>query len=191
MRAQLALFASGTGSNFEAIHDAILHKELDADIALLVCDKPHAKVIDKAHSRNIRTLVLNPKDYPDKQTYELVILQALQQHHVTLVVLAGYMRLIGNTLLEAYQRRIINIHPSLLPDFKGLDAVGQAMKAGVDTTGVTIHYVDAGMDTGEIIAQQAIDIRDMNTREDIETAIHQIEHMLYPKTIKQLLEVIQ
>jgi phosphoribosylglycinamide formyltransferase-1 len=185
---QIAVFASGTGSNFEALVEASLHQHLSANIALLVCDKPQAKVIEKAHRYTIETLVITPQSYPSKKAFESVILTSLKEKNITLIVLAGYMRLIGPVLLTHYPNRIINIHPSLLPAFKGLDAVGQALKAGVKVTGVTIHFVDEGMDTGRIIAQQAIPILKDDTREIIEHKIHEIEHRIYPKTIEQLIK---
>ena len=184
----IAVFASGTGSNFVAILDAIEQGTLSANCVLLVSDRPKAKVIDKANKRHIPTFAFRPKDYPTKQAYEQEILEKLTKRNVTWIVLAGYMRMIGSTLLSQYPRHIVNIHPSLLPSFKGLDAVGQAMKAGVTVTGVTIHYVDEGMDSGDIIAQQALDITDLTTREEIESQIHAIEHELYPKTLNQLIK---
>ncbi len=191
MKHPIAVFASGTGSNFEAIHDAILAHTLNAEIVLLVCDKPSAVVIQKAKDRSIPVLVVQPKKFVTKITYEEVILTELRKKGATFIVLAGYMRMIGMTLLNAYPKRIINIHPSLLPAFKGLDAIGQAMTAKVPITGVSIHYIDEGMDTGEIIAQRAISISNLHTREEIETQIHQIEHELYPQTIQKVLEELQ
>lgn len=184
----IAVFASGTGSNFLAILDAIENKELDLHCALLVSDKPQSLVVERAKQRGVKTLAITPKSFPSKTAYEATILEHLKKHHVSFLALAGYMRLIGPTLLQAYPRRIVNIHPSLLPSFKGLDAVGQAMSAGVKVTGVTIHYVDEGMDTGEIIAQESLDISNLTTREHIETAIHTIEHQLYPKTLASILK---
>jgi phosphoribosylglycinamide formyltransferase-1 len=187
----IAVFASGTGSNFERIADTFDFSHPSIQVGLLVCDKPHAPVIEKAKNRNIDIFSFNPKHYQDKQAFEKQILAVLLEHNIHFIVLAGYMRLIGPTLLQAYPKKIVNIHPSLLPSFPGLDAVGQAMKAGVKVTGVTIHYVDEGMDTGTILAQQALDISTMSSRAEIEQAIHEIEHQLYPTTIKQLLEVTQ
>lgn len=184
----IAVFASGTGSNFIAILDAIDNKELDLNCALLVSDKPQSKVVQKAKEREIETVALSPKSFASKKEYEEAVLSQLSHHQVSFIVLAGYMRLIGPTLLKAYPRKIVNIHPSLLPAFKGLDAVGQAMSAGVKVTGVTIHYVDDGMDTGDIIAQEALDISKLKTREEIETKIHNIEHRLYPKTLARIIK---
>ncbi len=188
---KIAIFASGTGSNFLAIHKAIHEKELDTTIGLVVSDRPNSKAAQNGIKRGLKVHTFQPKKYESKADYEKEILDKLQEENIDLIVLAGYMRLIGNVLLTAYENRIINIHPSLLPKYKGKDAVGQAMKDGAKVTGVTVHYVDAGMDTGKIIDQVALDISDMKTREEIETKIHQIEHQLYKKVIKQLLEEIQ
>jgi phosphoribosylglycinamide formyltransferase-1 len=185
---KIAVFASGTGSNYQAIYDAIHQHKLQYEIVCLISDRPKSKVIEKAHQNNTPVFAFSPKQYDSKEAYEKEILLVLLEKEVDLIVLAGYMRLIGETLLKAYPRKIINIHPSLLPSFKGKDAVGQAMKSNVQVTGVTIHYVDEGMDTGEIIAQKALDISNLYQREEIEQKIHQIEHQLYPEVIQQLLE---
>lgn len=184
----IAIFASGTGSNFDAIYQAVNNKYINANIALFVTDRPKCKALEKAKNYNINTFTFKPKNYESKKHYEQAILQELRSQNIDLIVLAGYMRLIGPTILNNYPKKIINIHPSLLPSFKGIDAVGQAMAAKVEVTGVTVHYVDQGMDTGEIIAQEPLTINNLETRGQIETEIHKIEHKLYPKVIKQLLE---
>ena len=135
----LAVFASGTGSNFDAIQQAIEQGTLDADITLVVSDVPTSAVIDKAKQKGLKTFVFNPQSYPNKRSFEIEIVEALQAADVDFIILAGYMRLVGPTLLHAYEGKIVNIHPSLLPSFKGLDAIGQAFDAGVKITGVTIH----------------------------------------------------
>lgn len=178
-----AIFASGTGSNMQAIID---DPEIDCDIVLLVCDQPGARVIQRAEQRGIESFVCSPKTMESKKVYEQAIIQELQKREVEWIFLAGYMRLIGPDLLQAYNGKIINIHPSLLPSFKGLNAIEQAMEAGVKVTGVTIHYVDEGMDTGPIIAQEAVTINPTDTLEDIKEKIHAVEHRLYPHVIKQL-----
>ena len=184
----LAVFASGTGSNFDAIQQAIEEGALDADITLVVSDVPTSAVIDKAKRKGLKTFVFNPQSYPDKRSFEMEIVEALQAADVDFIILAGYMRLVGPTLLHAYEGRIVNIHPSLLPSFKGLDAIGQAFDAGVKITGVTIHYVDEGMDTGRIIAQEAVKVADTYGRDDLQRAIQAVEHQLYPATIQSLLQ---
>lgn len=184
----LAVFASGTGSNFDAIQQAIEEGALDADITLVVSDVPTSAVIDKAKRKGLKTFVFNPQSYPDKRSFEMEIVEALQAADVDFIILAGYMRLVGPTLLHAYEGKIVNIHPSLLPSFKGLDAIGQAFDAGVKITGVTIHYVDEGMDTGRIIAQEAVKVADTYERDDLQRAIQAVEHQLYPATIQSLLQ---
>ncbi|GAC92269.1 phosphoribosylglycinamide formyltransferase [Anoxybacillus flavithermus NBRC 109594] len=184
---RIAIFASGSGTNFQAIVDAVKKGDIQAEVALLVCDRPQAKVIERAMGEHVPIFVFNPKQYETKQQFEREILQQLQQKEIDLVVLAGYMRLIGPTLLQAYPNRIVNIHPSLLPAFPGKDAIGQAYRYGVKVTGVTVHYVDEGMDTGPIIAQRALYIDDGEPLESVERRIHEIEHVLYPQVIQQLL----
>ena len=184
---KLAVFASGTGSNFTAIEKAVRSGQIKAELALLVCDRPEAPVIDKAKACGIPTLVLQPKAFPTKAAYEQVILNTLLEKDVFFIALAGYMRLVGSTLLKAFPSRIVNIHPSLLPSFTGLHAIEQAIEAGVKVTGVTIHYVDEGMDTGPILAQQAVEIGDLDTLEAVEARIHEVEHALYPETLAALL----
>ncbi len=185
---KICVFASGTGSNFQAIYEAVNNGFLDCEIALLVSDKPKSLAVEKASKYGIDTFTFVPKNYVTKTEYEQVILDELQKRDVELIVLAGYMRLIGSTLLKEYRKKILNIHPSLLPLFKGKDAVGQAMRADVLKTGVTVHYVDEGMDTGEIIDQEELSLNGLNTRGEIENEIHEIEHKLYPKVIRQILE---
>lgn len=183
---KIAVFASGSGSNFQALVDATKTNGQSYEIVLLVCDKPGAYVIERAQQAEVPSLEISPKDFASKADYEKEILQKLNESEVELIVLAGYMRLIGETLLSAYEGRIINIHPSLLPSFPGKDAIGQAFEAKVKITGVTVHYVDEGMDTGPIIAQEAVKMDENETRESLEVKIHQVEHLLYPSVIQKL-----
>nr|WP_181348164.1 phosphoribosylglycinamide formyltransferase [Thalassobacillus sp. CUG 92003] len=183
---QLAVFASGTGSNFDAIMQAKQAGTLDAKVELVVCDRPGAPVIAKAEQAGVPVLVLRPKDFDGKALYEEHVLSACRAHDIDGIILAGYMRLIGPTLLASYQQRILNIHPSLLPAFPGKDAVGQALDKGVKMTGVTVHYVDDGMDTGPIIAQEAVPVADDDTKESLQAKIQAVEHRLYPEVIQSL-----
>ncbi|PWA10324.1 phosphoribosylglycinamide formyltransferase [Pueribacillus theae] len=185
---KLAVFASGSGSNFQAIVNAMAQGELPAVCALLVCDKPGAKVIERAKKAGVPAFVAEPKNFENKAAYEQAILEKLKESGVEFIALAGYMRLIGPVLLQAYEGKIVNIHPSLLPSFPGLDAVGQAVDAGVKVTGVTIHYVDSGMDTGPIIAQKAVDIDEGDTKDSVMRKVHAIEHQLYPQTLAKLFQ---
>ncbi|SFB15120.1 phosphoribosylglycinamide formyltransferase-1 [Lentibacillus halodurans] len=183
-KVRAAVFASGTGSNFQAIMEAGLHD----DVALLVCDKPGAAVIDLAQDFAVPTFVFDPKHYDSKADYESAVLEHLRGKNITWVFLAGYMRIIGPTLLNAYPDKMINIHPSLLPDFPGKDAIGQAYEAGVSTTGVTVHYIDDGVDTGPIITQQKVSVFPDDTKEILTNRIQQMEHKLYPQVIQQLMK---
>lgn len=188
MKAKVAIFASGNGTNFQALHEAILRGEIDASIELVVCDQPNAAVIERAKRADVDIVVAARRDFATKKAFEEAIVHACQKRHVAYIFLAGYMRILGKTVLEAYPHRIINIHPSLLPSFTGLDAIGQAFHKGVKITGVTIHYVDEGMDTGPIIAQAAVPIEATDTLETLEARIHEIEHVLYPKTVAAVLQ---
>ncbi|SDX96703.1 phosphoribosylglycinamide formyltransferase-1 [Evansella caseinilytica] len=187
----LAVFASGSGSNFEAIIEAINNGEVRGEIKLLVCDHPGAYAVKRAEKHGIPVFTAVLKTFASKAAFEEAVLAELRKHEVELVILAGFMRLIGPVLLSAYEQRILNIHPSLLPAFPGLDAIGQAFAAGVKVSGVTVHYVDAGMDTGPIIAQECVKIDESDTIEDLQRNIQRVEHQLYPQTIQQVIEQIK
>lgn len=183
---RIAVFASGSGSNFQAIADAVDAGRLDVRIELLVCDKPKARVVERAMAAGVPVFTFNPKDYPSRQAYETEIIRLLEEKQVDLIVLAGYMRIITEVLVNGYWGRIINIHPSLLPSFPGINAVGQALNHGVKVTGVTVHIVDGGLDSGPILAQRALDIRPDDTEETLAVRIHPIEHQLYPEVIQNI-----
>ena len=184
---KIAVFASGTGSNFAAILESIQSKKItNVEVVLLVSDRPEALAVQKAKDEMIPVFTFNAKDYPNKQAYEEEILEKLTQRKVDFIVLAGYMRLLGHVLLEAYDRKIINVHPSLLPAFAGKDAIGQALDYGVKVTGVTVHYVDEGMDTGAVIAQRAVILDSDETRETLIKKIQEQEHSLLPQVIQDL-----
>ncbi|SES00411.1 phosphoribosylglycinamide formyltransferase [Salipaludibacillus aurantiacus] len=185
---KIAVFASGSGSNFQAILDACASGSLDASVSLLVCDKPGAFAEQRAASADIPVFSFSPKNFDGKAAFEEAILKELRARGIELLVLAGYMRLVGRTLLKEYEGRIINIHPSLLPAFPGLDAIGQAFDARVKISGITIHFVDEGMDTGPIIAQEPVRIEETDTKEDVQRKIQKLEHALYPKTIQTVIE---
>ena len=182
---KIAVFASGSGSNFQALQESIERGELAASVELVVTDKPGAYVVTRADQFGIPVLELAPKMFGSKAAYEEAIIAELRSRDVEWIVLAGYMRLVSDVLLEAYPNRIVNIHPSLLPSFPGKDAIGQAMEHGVKLTGVTVHYVDAGMDTGPIIAQTAVEVVD-GDRAATEERIHKAEHVLYAETLQKL-----
>lgn len=182
---KIVIFASGNGSNFQNIVKQ-LHKQ-HCEVALLVCNNPRAYCLERALKLKIATFVADPKDYPSKAAYELALIGQVTLVQPELIVLAGYMRIIGPTLLEQYEGKIINIHPSLLPSFPGRDGIRDAFTYGVKVMGVTVHYVDAGIDTGKIIDQASFKCEHGLTIEQIEGKIHALEHQLYPKVIKDLL----
>lgn len=184
---KIAVFASGNGSNLQAIMEAIRGGELKATLAIVICDRPGAYCVKRAEQGGIPSLVFRPGDFEKKEDYEELIKQKLWKLEVEYLVLAGYMRMIGPTLLNSYPEKIINIHPSLLPLFPGKDAVGQALAAGVKESGVTIHYVDSGMDTGPIIAQEKVEILETDTGESLALKIHRLEHRLYPQVLQRIL----
>lgn len=184
-RARVAVFASGTGTNFEAM---MADQSRGFDVVLLICDKPKAHVIGKAAGYGVETVVLDAGTFPSKKDYEKEILTKLTRANVEWIVLAGYMRVIGETLLNAYDKKIINVHPSLLPSFPGKDAVGQALTAGVKVSGVTIHYVDEGVDTGPIIAQEPVSVFPNDTNDSLQKRIQQVEHVLYTRIINEITE---
>lgn len=181
---RIAVFASGTGSNYEQIMLYLKdNPEIKVEVALVVSDKLDAGVLDKAASWQTPVYITKVKDHPTKKHYEEAILHQLHNHNIEYLVLAGYMRLIGATILMAYPGKIINIHPSLLPAFPGIDAVGQALAARVNETGVTIHFVDEGMDTGPIIVQETVPVSPIDTHESLSTKIHTLEHKLFPRIV--------
>lgn len=183
----IAVFASGFGSNFEAILEAVADHRLNANIALLVVDKPNCFAVQRAKNHHVPVFAFNLKDFSSKEEYEKLIIRKLEEYHIDWVALAGYMRLVGPTLLSHYEGRIINIHPALLPAFPGTHAIEKAYDYGVKIFGITIHYVDAGMDTGKIIAQAAFEKNENESVDEVETRIHQLEHEWYPKVLQQII----
>jgi len=185
---RIAVFASGNGSNFQAIAEAIASKQVDATICFLFCDNPKAYAVDRAKKIGVPYTVFSPKNYDSRVAYETELLEQLEKKDVDLVVLAGYMRIIGPTLLTAYANRILNIHPSLLPGFPGKSSIRDAFEANEKKTGVTVHFIDEGVDTGPIIAQEEVAILPEDTLDSLEAKIHQVEHRLFPQVIQKLIE---
>ncbi|GAK13360.1 LOW QUALITY PROTEIN: phosphoribosylglycinamide formyltransferase [Geomicrobium sp. JCM 19039] len=181
---KFAIFASGSGSNAEQILRAVQNDELDGTPAFVFSDQRDAGVLSKAQQYEVTTYQFSPKQFDSKAVFERALLEKLQIHEVEWIVLAGYMRLIGEVLLSNYEGNIINIHPSLLPHYPGLDAIGRRLTDGAKETGVTIHYVDRGMDTGPIIAQAALAIHPNESKQQLAMRIQQLEHQLYPKTLQ-------
>ncbi len=183
---RLAVFASGSGTNFEAIATACADGRIDAEVVMMVCDVPFAPVISRAERLGVPSFVFNPRDYASKADYERAVEAVLSPLDVDLICLAGYMRIVGPVLLSAFEGRIINIHPSLLPSFKGAHAVEDAVAYGVKVYGITIHYVNSELDGGRIIAQEAF-AYDGDDPAEVHRLGQKIEHKLYVQTINRLL----
>lgn len=185
---RLGILASGRGSNMEAIIDATVAGRLVAQVAVVISDVAGAPALAKAAARGIEACHVDPAAFPRKSAYERRLFEILTEHGVGLVALAGYMRLVGRTLLEAYPGRIMNIHPSLLPAFPGLDAQAQALEYGVKVAGCTVHFVDEGTDSGPIILQAAVPVKEDDTAETLAARILVEEHRLYPRAIQLFAE---
>lgn len=185
-KTRLAVMASGTGSNFVALCDAANSGALDAHVVLLICDKPGAPVLERASELGVPTLCFSPRDFATKAEYEQAVLESLLNLNVDLVALAGYMRIVGPTLLEAYAGRILNIHPSLLPHFPGINALERSFEGGHG--GVTVHLVDAGLDTGPALAQTPVERAPEDTLDSFATRVHAAEHNLFPEVIQKVIE---
>ena len=184
----IVIFASGNGSNFEAIIQSIESNQLSANCVGCIVDKENAYVIERAKNHNIPVYLCLRKDYNSKVEMEESMLKQLKLWECDFIVCAGYMRIIGETLLSVYKNRIINIHPSLLPKYRGKDALGQALANKDRRLGITVHYVDEGMDTGQIIKQMEFVVGENESREEIEAKLHKLEHHFYPSVLKELLE---
>jgi len=181
---KIGVLASGRGSNFQAIIDSIEIGYIPARIELLVTDNPHAFSLERAKKHGIEALVLRPHNFCSRDEYFREIASELKQREVELVVLAGFMRIVGNPLLEAYPNLVMNIHPALLPSFPGLHGQRQANDYGVKISGCTVHFVDEGMDTGPVIMQAAVPVRDDDTEETLSARILKLEHKILPEAIK-------
>jgi phosphoribosylglycinamide formyltransferase-1 len=185
---RLGILGSGKGSNFRAIAEAIDRGELDADVRVVISDVENAGILALARERGYRAEFLAPGKYRTKLEPEAEhrLVDLLQEAGVEWVVLAGWMRMIKAPLLDAFPRRIINIHPSLLPAFPGLEAWRQAVVSGAEKSGCTVHYVDAGMDSGKIIAQREVPVLPGDTAETLHARIQVEEHRLYPGVLREL-----
>jgi phosphoribosylglycinamide formyltransferase 1 len=185
---RLGVLISGRGSNLQSIIDAIARGTLDAAVAVVIANCLGAGGLVRARDAGIDTMTLLPQDYTTREIYDQALVQALQTHDVGLVCLAGFMRLIGAPLLEAFPDRILNIHPSLLPSFRGLHAQAQALAHGVKVSGATVHFVTAGLDDGPIVLQAAVPVADGDTAETLAARTLIEEHRLYPAAIAMVLE---
>jgi phosphoribosylglycinamide formyltransferase-1 len=181
---KLGVLASGRGSNFQSIIDEIEAGSLNASINLLITDNPDAYAIERAKKQSIKYLYLNPHDFKSKNDFYTRIARELVKRDVDLVILAGFMRIVGKPLIEAFPNRIINIHPALLPAFPGLHSQKQAVDYGVRVSGCTVHFVDEGMDTGPIIIQAAVVVSPDDTEDTLSERILRLEHKIFPYAIR-------
>jgi len=184
---RIAVLISGRGSNLQSIIDAIADRSLDATLALVVSNRSEAAGLARARDAGIEALCLSQRDYRDRDAYDRAIVTVLRAHKVDLVCLAGFMRLVGTPMLEAFPQRILNIHPSLLPAFPGLDAQQQALAHGVRVSGATVHVVTPELDGGPIILQAPVPVLDDDTVETLSARILVEEHRIYPEAIRVVL----
>lgn len=181
---RIAVFISGRGSNFMALHENIKKGIIrDAEISVVFSNKGDAKGLDYAKKENIEVIVIPSKDYNNRQEYDKKIVEALKPYNIDLICLAGYMRIVTPELIKAYENKIINIHPALLPSFKGLHAQKQALEYGVKYSGCTVHFVDDGMDSGAIILQKVVEVYDDDTEDTLSERILKQEHIAYSEAV--------
>lgn len=182
-----AVFASGHGGNLQAIIHAVQKKKIKAKLKLVFGDKPGAYALIRARKAKVPVLCLSPKDFAGREEFDRAVLAHLKEHRIDFIVLAGYMRLLSAHFIRQYRGRIINIHPSLLPAFKGTHGIRDAFNHGVKVTGVTVHFVIEDLDAGPIIAQQAVAVTPRDTLPSLEAKIHKAEHKLYPEVIAKII----
>ncbi len=181
----LGVLASGSGSNLEAIASAIENGQLQAKIALVIYNEPEAFAKQRAEKFGIPAILVNHRDYKSRQALDRAIIDILNQYHVDLVIMAGWMRIVTQVLIDAFPERILNIHPSLLPSFKGIHAIAQAFDYGVKITGCTVHVLSLEVDSGKIIKQAAVPVLTEDSLETLQKRIQIQEHIIYPEAIAE------
>ena len=184
----LAVLVSGRGSNLQAIIDSIERNDLSAEIALVISNVKDAYALERAHKHGLESIFLDPKSYPDRNGYEQALVERIQSKSVNLICLAGFMRVLGNNFIETFSGRIINIHPSLLPAFPGLNVQKRALEHGARFSGCTVHYVNEEVDGGPIILQTVVPIYDDDDEATLSERILEQEHIIYPEAIQLIIE---
>jgi phosphoribosylglycinamide formyltransferase 1 len=187
MNRRIAVLVSGRGSNLQSIIDQVASRRIDATIAVVISNRGQAAGLQRARDAGVEAMCLSPHDYADRDAHDRAILEVLRERRVDLVCLAGYMRLVGASLLEAFPGRILNVHPSLLPAFPGLDAQRKALDHGVRVAGATVHIVTSEPDGGPIILQAPVPVLDDDTVESLSAKILVEEHRIYPEAIRIML----
>ena len=185
---KIGVLVSGSGTNLQAIIDAIHAGEVDAEIVLVVASRPDAYGITRAELVHIPTLVMNKDLYQNKESADQLIVEKLKEAGAEYVFMAGYMRMVTPIILDAFPNKVVNLHPALLPSFKGAHGIKDAFDAGVKVTGITVHFANAEYDKGPIIAQEPVRVLEDDTLETLETRIHEAEHELYPKGVQLIAE---
>ncbi|MDO8675528.1 MAG: phosphoribosylglycinamide formyltransferase [Candidatus Omnitrophota bacterium] len=178
-----AVFASGNGGNLQAIISALRAKKIRAALRLVISDRADAYALVRARKAKVPTLYLNPKEFATREAFDRAVMRCLKEHHVDFIVLAGYMRLFSSHFTRSYPNKILNIHPALLPAFKGTHGIRDAFQYGVKVTGATVHFVVEAMDAGAIILQEAVAVSSKDTEASLARKIHRVEHRIYPKAI--------
>lgn len=186
----LAVLASGSGSNLEAIAKAINDGNLQAKIAVMIYNEPEAFAKQRAEKFGIPAILVNHRDYKSRKALDLAIIDILKRYNIDLVIMAGWMRIVTQVLIDAFPERILNIHPSLLPSFKGIHAIEQAFNYGVKITGCTVHLLSIEVDSGKILKQAAVPVLPDDTIEDLQKRIQVQEHIIYPEAIAEYIKII-
>jgi len=184
----IAIFCSGNGTNLQAIIDKVKDGFIPARIALVVSDRKDAFALKRAEREGIETLVLSPKGFKAREDYDKELIKVLRKNNIELIILAGFMRLLSPYFIKEYKNRIINIHPALLPAFKGTQGIKDALDYGVKVTGPTVHFVDEELDHGPVILQAAVEVKDDDTEESLLERVHKEEHRIYPEAVKLFTE---
>ena len=185
---KLAVLVSGRGSNLQAIIDSIDREELDAHLSIVISNTKDAMALKRAEKHGIKTIFIDPSTYLSSKEYDKALVLKLKEFSIDLICLAGYMRILGEEVIQTFEKKIINIHPSLLPAFPGLNAQKQAINHGVKFSGCTVHFVDSGVDSGPIILQTVVPVYDNDDEKSLSKRILEQEHYLYPKAIKMIQE---
>ena len=185
---KLAVLVSGRGSNLQAIIDSIDREELDAHLSIVISNTKDAMALKRAEKHGIKTIFIDPSTYLNSKEYDKALVLKLKEFSIDLICLAGYMRILGEEVIQTFEKKIINIHPSLLPAFPGLNAQKQAINHGVKFSGCTVHFVDSGVDSGPIILQAVVPVYDNDDEKSLSKRILEQEHYLYPKAIKMIQE---
>ena len=185
---KLAVLVSGRGSNLQAIIDSIDREELDAHLSIVISNTKDTMALKRAEKHGIKTIFIDPSTYLNSKEYDKALVLKLKEFSIDLICLAGYMRILGEEVIQTFEKKIINIHPSLLPAFPGLNAQKQAINHGVKFSGCTVHFVDSGVDSGPIILQTVVPIYDNDDEKSLSKRILEQEHYLYPKAIKMIQE---